>query len=306
MIFSFIWFGLKIIFLYFVVNISKVIYKKFIRKPLDLLKRYGENSYVLVTGATDGIGKEFCFQFAKLGFNIILVSRNLEKLSKVSEEIRDKYPKTQTKIIEIDFKKKTQKEDYINLFQENDEIKDLDISILINNIGISSRQLFSSYTLDEINDSINVNIIPQAYLSHIFLNKFIKRQKTCAIISMSSYSGTMPLYNSSMYCATKIFDDYLIRTIDYENKGGNIDCLSVRPLYVDTPSRAGHKKEFAPITSEECVSGVLQDLGQDSVTNGHWKHCIMAVFFDLVPISLKNTFRKLFKKKNEIELKKNN
>ena len=276
------------------------------RKPLDLLKRYGENSYVLVTGATDGIGKEFCFQFAKLGFNIILVSRNLEKLSKVSEEIRDKYPKTQTKIIEIDFKKKTQKEDYINLFQENDEIKDLDISILINNIGISSRQLFSSYTLDEINDSINVNIIPQAYLSHIFLNKFIKRQKTCAIISMSSYSGTMPLYNSSMYCATKIFDDYLIRTIDYENKGGNIDCLSVRPLYVDTPSRAGHKKEFAPITSEECVSGVLQDLGQDSVTNGHWKHCIMAVFFDLVPISLKNTFRKLFKKKNEIELKKNN
>ncbi len=40
------------------------------------LKIYGKNSWVIVTGATDGIGKGFCEEFAKRGFNILLVSRN--------------------------------------------------------------------------------------------------------------------------------------------------------------------------------------------------------------------------------------
>ena len=108
---------------------------------------------------------------------------------------------------------------------------------------------------------------------------------------MSSYSGTMPLMLSSMYCSTKIFDDFLIRSIAAENKGKKIDFLSVRPLYVDTPSRAGHKKEFSPISSEQCVMGVMQDLGYDTVTNGHWRHCLQAVIFDLAPVQVKNFFR---------------
>lgn len=42
----------------------------------NLKQRYGENSWVMVTGASDGIGKGFCEEFAKLGFNIVLVARN--------------------------------------------------------------------------------------------------------------------------------------------------------------------------------------------------------------------------------------
>ena len=41
----------------------------------------------MVTGATDGIGKEFALQLAKAGFNILLISRSEEKLKQVSKEI---------------------------------------------------------------------------------------------------------------------------------------------------------------------------------------------------------------------------
>jgi len=40
-----------------------------------------------VTGASDGIGKEFAFQLAKAGFNVLLVARNEEFLSSAASEI---------------------------------------------------------------------------------------------------------------------------------------------------------------------------------------------------------------------------
>ena len=276
---------------YIIIKIIIIFYKKFIRKPLNLTERYGEGSYALITGATDGIGKEFCIQLAKLKFNLILVSRNIEKLKKVSDELKNKFINLQTILIEFDFSKKFSIKDYEKFFLNNKEIKNLDISILINNIGISQRELFTNYSLEFIMDTININIVSQSLLTKIFINKFLNRNKKCAIISMSSYSATLPLILSSIYCASKIYDDYLLRSIAEENKGKNIDFLSVRPQYVNTPSRANHKKEFKAISTEECVNGIFQDLGYETVTNGHWSHCIKGVIFDIFGMKIKNFFR---------------
>ena len=43
--------------------------------------------WVVITGATDGIGKEFAVQLAKKGFNILLVSRSKDKLDSAASEI---------------------------------------------------------------------------------------------------------------------------------------------------------------------------------------------------------------------------
>ena len=289
--------------LYIIFKIIIILYKKFIRKPLNLTERYGEGSYALITGATDGIGKEFCIQLAKLKFNLILVSRNIEKLKNVSDELKNKFINLQTILIEFDFSKKFSIKEYEKFFLNNKEIKNLDISILINNIGISQRELFINYSLEFIMDTININIVSQSLLTKIFINKLLNRNKKSAIISMSSYSATLPLILSSIYCASKIYDDYLIRAIAEENKGKNIDFLSVRPQYVNTPSRAEHKKEFKAISTEECVTGIFQDLGYETVTNGYWSQCIKGVIFDIFGMKIKNLFRYIgnkekFKNKN--------
>jgi 17beta-estradiol 17-dehydrogenase / very-long-chain 3-oxoacyl-CoA reductase len=41
----------------------------------------------VITGATDGIGKEFALQLAKKKFNVFLISRTASKLEAVAEEI---------------------------------------------------------------------------------------------------------------------------------------------------------------------------------------------------------------------------
>ena len=49
--------------------------------------RYGEDSWAVVTGATDGIGKAAAIHLARQGFNVVLMSRTLAKLEKVAKEV---------------------------------------------------------------------------------------------------------------------------------------------------------------------------------------------------------------------------
>lgn len=60
---------------------------RLIRPTKNLLLRYGEGSWALVTGGSDGIGKAYCEELSKLGFNIILVGRDRVKCENVRKSI---------------------------------------------------------------------------------------------------------------------------------------------------------------------------------------------------------------------------
>lgn len=47
--------------------------------------------FIVITGASDGIGKEFAFQLASKKMNIVLVSRTQSKLVALAEELRKNY-----------------------------------------------------------------------------------------------------------------------------------------------------------------------------------------------------------------------
>lgn len=52
---------------------NRFVHKHFICKGVNLSKRYGKDSYILITGASSGQGKFFAKEFARHGFNLILV-----------------------------------------------------------------------------------------------------------------------------------------------------------------------------------------------------------------------------------------
>ena len=86
----------------------------------------------MVTGASDGIGKALAFELVKRKFKVILIARNYDKLKKVSQEIQRNYKDATLKIIVYDFTE-TSTSRYVNEIHER--LKDLDISIIINNVG---------------------------------------------------------------------------------------------------------------------------------------------------------------------------
>ena len=51
----------------------------------------------LVTGASSGIGRDMAIYLDKLGFDVVLVSRDKEKLEKVKDELKGK-----TEIVPMD------------------------------------------------------------------------------------------------------------------------------------------------------------------------------------------------------------
>lgn len=67
----------------FILKLSNDINKFFIKKEVNFKETYGENSYVVITGASSGQGKQFAYEFAKRDLNLLLIgSKNIEKTQK--------------------------------------------------------------------------------------------------------------------------------------------------------------------------------------------------------------------------------
>ena len=66
---------------------SYALLKYFVLPRRNMQARYGANSWAVVTGASDGIGKQYAIELAKEGFNIVLMARNKAKTEAVSQDI---------------------------------------------------------------------------------------------------------------------------------------------------------------------------------------------------------------------------
>ena len=78
-------------------------------------------------------------------FNLCLISNDLEGLNETEAIIKKIDENIKIKIIFIDFSKSYQKNFYEELFQQ---LNELDISILVNNVGINITDKFTKLTIN--------------------------------------------------------------------------------------------------------------------------------------------------------------
>lgn len=182
-------------------SILKWIYITFLRQPKNL-KSYG--SWALITGATDGIGKAFAHQLAQHGLNLILVSRNHNKLEKISNEIQAENPNTQINIVEYDFSCDVVSAGNIKAIEM--AIDGLEVGVLINNVGITypKAMFFHEVGEKEWMDIVRVNLEGTTRVTKAVLTGMLKRKKG-AIVNIGSGAAIVvpshPLF--AIYAATK-------------------------------------------------------------------------------------------------------
>lgn len=213
----------------------------------------------MVTGATAGIGFEICRYAAKeKNLNVVLVGRNIDKLKQCQKEIQDANPKIQTRTLKLDFNESTELSYYQNAA---DEVKDLDISIFVNNAGVMHLEPFESLTLEQIKEMVETNVYGVSVLAKIFTDRFLKRTKRSAIVNVGSVAGHTPLPFNQHYAGTKAFNRSFSTAVEYEIRN-KIDLLCHCPGYVTTKLSCFADGPDAA-TPKDCAYSIFRDLGYE-------------------------------------------
>lgn len=259
--------GLKLAYKYVLTPVHTC-YKYFLRPSKDLYNRYG-GGWAVVTGASDGIGLGYCKALALLGFNVFMIAKNTVRLNKAVEEVKKVNPFVETKILAFDFNRPYNAKTYKFVIDSFDK---LDVSVLINNVGVSYGTLFEYHNIsdDDIISNYQVNIIPMIHLTKHLLGKMIKRDHRSAVVSISSISSMMPMTGHAIYTGTKKFINNFMSSLSQTAEYSKVDFLTLKTGSVKTSMNPGNL--MLTVNADDYAKKSLSLLGHTKVDYGHWKH----------------------------------
>ena len=237
------------------------------QKGYNWIDRYGENSWAVVTGATDGIGWEFCREIAKRGLNVVLISRTESKLQNRCKELVTEFPNIKADYIIADFSINTTSEFYKDIGKQ---LEDKDVSVLVNNVGLFATKI-KNCDPDELRNALVVNTLAQCLMTKVLIERLYSREKKSAVINVGSMSSKCPSFIMAPYHATKcVGANFTIGEAD--NFNDKVDFLACYPAYVATNMVVNRKKDFVTIDATECAENFCRVVGVVNQSWGHPKH----------------------------------
>ena len=112
---------------------------------------------ILITGATDGIGKVLAIEFSKLGSNIILLGRNSSKLDKVYDQLDNSLTSQKHLIVQADLGLLNNESAHEILHAIAEEFTSLD-GIIHNAAILGTMTTLEDYELSRWDEVLNVNL----------------------------------------------------------------------------------------------------------------------------------------------------
>lgn len=178
----------------------------------------------LITGASSGIGEAMAYYLNSLGYDLILVASNLNKLETVAKNI-DPEPR----IIKCDLRYESE------VFKLYELTKEEEIDLLINNAGFGLFGDFVKTDLDRELEMIEVNIKAVHILTKLFLQDFVKKDSG-RILNVASSAGFMAGPHLDTYYATKNYVLKLTLGIyeELRKSGSDVHISALCPGPVDT------------------------------------------------------------------------
>ena len=188
-----------------------------------------KNKTAIVTGASQGIGKEIALNLAKRGCSkIFIISRNLDALNNVKIDILKKY-NLDVYCFELDITKPVDVEKTFNqILLESDSI-----DILINNAGITRDNLIMRMSIKDWDDVIKTNLSGYFYCSK-YISKQMIKQKHGRIINISSIIGINGNAGQINYSASKSGIIGLTKSLSKEIGKRNITVNAIAPGFINT------------------------------------------------------------------------
>lgn len=210
----------------------------------------------LVTGASAGIGAVYADRLAKRGHDLILVARDVAKLSAVAEHIRTTTGR-EVELLPADLSAKDDVRRVEKRLQSDERI-----TLLVNNAGIGATQTLVESDVDRLDEMIQVNVTALTRLTRAVAPGMIRRGQG-AIINIASVVALAPDLLNGTYGGSKAFVLAFTQSLQHELGQHGIQVQAVLPGATSTNfwALSGRPVEHLPseivMGAEEMVDASL-------------------------------------------------
>jgi short-subunit dehydrogenase len=177
-----------------------------------------------ITGAANGLGKEFAKLYAKDNNNLLLVDIDEVALGSVKEELKNSFPNILIDTFIADLSKEEDLKKTYNYTLE----KEYFVNNVVNAAGFGDRCDFKDMNIDKQLKMTNVDCNAVLYFTKVFLDEMLKRNEG-HIINVASIAAFMPAPYMCTYHACKSYVLLLCEAISYEIRKTNVKLLTLCP-----------------------------------------------------------------------------
>ncbi|OKH22486.1 SDR family oxidoreductase [Chroogloeocystis siderophila] len=185
-----------------------------------------KNKSALITGASSGIGKATALAFAKVGIDVVLVSRTQEKLAAVASAVEQTKAKATTYALDLaDIEKVREK---ISAIAANTKV-----DILINSAGMGYTGNLSDTPLSDWQAVMNLNLT-SVFQCILGVLPTMRDRGTGTIVNVASVAGLQPFPSWGAYSVSKAGLIALSKTLAAEERQNGIRVTTICPGAVNT------------------------------------------------------------------------
>ncbi|SRR6266403_52570 len=188
-----------------------------------------ENRIAIVTGSTQGIGREIALQLAaERAIVIVVASNDVSRADAVVGDIRRAGGSAAGRVADV-----TKSAD-LNALVANVIAEFGRIDVLINSAGIFAPTPVGSASEEDVDRMIAVNL-KGTFMAIDAVVPAMKQQRSGKIVSIASVAGFMGIGSYAIYCATKAGVISMTRTLACELAPHGINVNAVAPGNTATP-----------------------------------------------------------------------
>jgi len=193
------------------------------------------SGWVLVTGASAGIGRELARAFASKGRDLVLVARSHETTTGLARELIGTSG-VNVKTIPADLSVPGAAQAIFDGLSE----KGISVDILVNNAGVLFEGDFSSTPLEDHLRLLQINVVTLTVLSRLFLPSMLQR-RSGRILNVASTAAFMPVPRLAAYAAAKAYVLSLTEALSQELRGSGVTATALCPGFTDTSMIRGSR-----------------------------------------------------------------